>query len=59
MPSGEATPAGPSLPGFCFFVFRTHVSAMRTFDKLIATIPARRGAVALCARLGFKPPLLR
>ena len=56
MPSGEATPAGPSLPGFCFFYSS---NAMRTFDKLIATIPARRGAVALCARLGFKPPLLR
>jgi hypothetical protein len=31
----------------------------RTFDKLIATIPALRGAAALRARFGFTPPLLR
>jgi hypothetical protein len=35
------------------------INAMRTFDKLIATIPARRGVAAPCARLGLRVPLLR
>jgi hypothetical protein len=39
-----------------FFVF-TH--AMRTFDKLIATIPARRGAADLRARFGATHHLMR
>ena len=68
MPSGAQAPAGVTFRGFvfwaCFFasppvhqdLFWT--IAMRTYDKLIATIPARRSVACVRPCFGQHPRLL-
>lgn len=46
-----SAPARSTFRGFLFFRF-TAMRTCRTFDKLIATIPARRGEEGARLRLG-------
>lgn len=48
-------PGRPRLPGFCFFSGSTMFT--RTFDKLIATIPARRNVGTARVRLCSGRPI--